>query len=448
LKRLNIAVVGSGISGLSAAWLLSQKHDVTLIEADDRLGGHSHTVDVTVGGEQVAVDTGFIVSNTWTYPNFNALMDYLGQEMTETQMSFSVSMDRGRYEYSGDHLGTLLGRPQQWVDPQHWRLMSDLWRFYRSAEGRIDTLPDKMTLGAFLALEGYGDGFINRHILPIAGAIWSSSNQEIAQFPIKAFLKFFANHKLFILGNRPNWRTVTGGSRNYVRKLVDDAKFSALTSSPVSHILRDALGPTIHLRDGRSERFDQVVIATHGDQALRLLAQPTALERDILRHFNTSRNEVVLHRDRAMMPKTRRFWSGWNYRGQSTAQSSQVAVTYYMNALQKLHSSADHFVTLNADGPIDPSLIDGRYIYRHPIFTPESLAAQTELWSLQGQKRIWFAGAWFGAGFHEDGLQAGLAVAEQLGDMTRPWKVEQPSGRIHVGLPPLPDDAPFVHAAE
>jgi uncharacterized protein len=448
LRRHSIAVIGSGISGLSCAWLLSQKHDVTLIEGDSRLGGHSHTVDVRVGPEKVAVDTGFIVSNTWTYPNFTALMDYLDQEMTETQMSFSVSMDNGRYEYSGDHFGTLLGSSRQWFDPRHWRMMKDLVSFYRGAEAKIADLPDDMTLGQFLAREGYGDGFINRHILPIAGAIWSASNQEIAQYPIKAFLKFFANHKLFILGNRPNWRTVAGGSRNYVRKLREDARFHVLSSTPVVRVERNSFAAKVVLEDGRSADFDHVVIATHGDQALRLLAEPTAEERDILRHFKTSRNEVVLHRDATLMPKTRRFWSGWNYRGNSSGETSHIAVTYYMNALQKLSSPAHHFVTLNTDKTIDPALVDGRYVYRHPVFTPEALAAQKELWSLQGVNRTWFAGAWFGAGFHEDGLQAGLAVAEHLGDMTRPWKVSEPSGRIHVGPAPLPADPPFVQAAE
>lgn len=448
MKKLNIAVIGSGISGLSCAWLLSQKHDVTLIEAESRLGGHSHTVDVAVGGERFAVDTGFIVSNTWTYPNFTALMDYLDQHMTETAMSFSVSMDRGRYEYSGDNLGTLVGTPRQWLDPRHWRMVKNLVHFYRNAEAKMVDLPEDMTLGQFLARENYGDGFINRHILPIAGAIWSASNADIAAYPVKAFLKFFANHKLFILGNRPNWRTVTGGSRNYVDKLVEDARFSVVTSAPVLRVERDVAGATVVLADGGSQRFEQVVIATHGDQALRLLAKPTALERDILRHFQTSRNEVVLHRDPRLMPKSRRFWAGWNYRGQNETEGSRVAVTYHMNALQKLASPAHHFVTLNADAPIDPHLVDGRFVYRHPVFTPAALGAQHELWCLQGRNHTWFAGAWFGAGFHEDGLQAGLAVAEQLGDMTRPWNVAEPSGRIHVGLPPLPNDAPFAHAAE
>ncbi len=448
MKRLNIAVIGSGISGLSAAWLLSQKHDVTLLEAEPRLGGHAHTVGVAVGPRKVAVDTGFIVSNTWTYPNFTALMDYLEQDMTDTEMSFSVSMDNGRYEYAGNHLGTLVGTPRQWFDPRHWRLMKDLVDFYRNAEAKIPSLTDDMTLGQYLAAENYGDGFVDRHILPIAGAIWSVSNAEIAAFPVKAFLKFFANHKLFNLGNRPNWRTVTGGSRSYVSKLVEDARFRAMTSTSVLRVERDVAGATVVMTDGSSQRFEHVVIATHGDQALRLLAKPSGLERDILRNFQTSRNDVVLHRDPTLMPKTRRFWSGWNYRGQNKAQGSRVAVTYYMNVLQKLDSPVEHFVTLNADTPINPNLVDGRYVYRHPIFTPAALSAQQELWSLQGRNHTWFAGAWFGTGFHEDGLQAGLAVAEQLGGLTRPWKVAEPSSRIHVGLPPLPDDAPFAHAAE
>ena len=432
MKKIRIAVVGSGISGLSAAWLLSQRHDVTLLESEARLGGHSHTVTVNDGIRDVAVDTGFIVSNTWTYPNFTALMDYLDVAMTDTAMSFSVSAENGRYEYSGEHLGTLLGTARQWVSPRHWRMMADLVRFYRTAERRAPLLPDSMTLGEFLVLENYGDSFMRRHILPMAGAIWSSTPDEVAAYPLRAFVRFFANHKLFALGNRPDWRTVTGGSQEYVKRLAADSHFSVRLSVPVARIRRERGAALVKLQAGDTLDFDAVVLATHADQALRLLADPSPEERDLLRPFKTSPNRVLLHRDPRLMPRNRRFWSAWNYRGDDSGHDSRLSVTYWMNSLQKLETPDQYFVSLNPQAEPAPELTHGSWLYRHPLFNTETLAAQKELWSLQGLNRTWFCGAWFGAGFHEDGLQAGLAVAEQLGGLSRPWRVTSPSGRIHV----------------
>jgi uncharacterized protein len=448
VKKIRIAVIGSGIAGLSCAWLLSQRHDVTLVEADGRLGGHAHTVDVPTAHGKVAVDTGFIVSNTWTYPNFTALADYLDVDMVNTQMTFSVALDEGRYEYAGKHLGTLLGTRRQWLQPAHWRMMADLVRFYKTAEGKRASLPDDVTLGQFLAREGYGQGFIRHHILPIAGAIWSATPDEIAAYPFSAFVDFFANHKLFVLGNRPDWRTVKGGSRRYVERLAADGRFATRLNSPVAKITRHPGHATVAFADGTAEEFDHVVLATHGDQALRLLADPSARERDLLSPFRTSANRVVLHRDPALMPKTRRFWSAWNYRSGGDEPAPRLDVTYWMNALQKLDGPTQHFVSLNPETEPKPALVDGTYLYRHPIFTSQTLAAQKQLWSLQGVNRTWFCGAWFGAGFHEDGLQAGLAVAEHLGDVARPWSVPDHSGRIHVHAPHVGDPATTVLAAE
>lgn len=448
MKKIRIAVVGSGISGLSAAWLLSQKHDVTLFEADGRLGGHAHTVTVASNGRPLAIDTGFIVSNTWTYPNFTALMDYLGVAMTDTAMSFSVSADRGRYEYSGDHLGTLLGTARQWVSPSHWRMMADLVRFYRTAENLAPQLPDDMTLGQFLHQQGYGEAFMYRHILPMAGAIWSSTPVEVAAYPVRAFIRFFSNHKLFALGNRPEWRTVTGGSQEYVTRLAADSRFASRLATPIRKIRRHSRGADLHLPGGAIETFDAVVLATHADQALALLADPTPQERDLLAPFKTSENRVLLHRDSTLMPRVRRFWSAWNYRGTDGSHDRRLAVTYWMNALQKLDTPVDHFVSLNPQQDPAPHLIDGTWMYRHPLFNAETLAAQKELWSLQGVLRTWYCGAWFGAGFHEDGAQAGLAVAEQLGGLSRPWKVKEPSGRIHLRQPLPPAEPALRLAAE
>jgi uncharacterized protein len=444
----HIAVIGSGISGLSAAWLLSQKHNVTLFEAANRLGGHSNTIDVRLpDGRTLPIDTGFIVSNSWTYPNFTALMDYLDVALIKTKMTFSVTFDGGAYEYSGDHLGTMLGRARQWVSPTHWRLVSDLVRFYKTAEKDAERMPDGLTLEGYLLQNAYSRGFIDRHILPIAGSIWSSGQGDIAKYPFKAFVKFFANHKLFMLGDRPLWQTVKGGARSYVEALAADGKFETVLNTPITSVRRSSDGVTLGLGDGRERRFDHVVIATHGDQALGLLADPSGAETALLSPFCTSRNTAVLHRDKSLMPRGRRFWAAWNYHGDAVDEA-RVAVTYWMNALQHLDSPQEHFVSLNPPRMPDAGKIDQVLTYRHPVFTPETLAAQKQLWSLQGQNRTWFCGAWFGAGFHEDGLQAGLAVAEQLGHLRRPWDVADESSRIYVGPWTAPTPTMPVKAAE
>lgn len=431
MSSLKIAVIGSGISGLSCAWALSQRHDVTLFECDDRIGGHSNTVDVqqTLGGT-VKVDTGFIVHNPQTYPNFVALLAYLDAGYEETEMSFSVSNATGGYEYSGHSVWHLLGKAAQWASPKQWRLLYDLTRFYRTAQNvRVD---DAVTLGEYLRQAGYSQSFINHHILPIAAAIWSSTPDDMAQYPFNAFVRFFANHNLFNLGKRPKWRTVSGGSRSYVEKLVADSKFKVLLGLAVKSIDRQSNHIVVNGPNDYAERFDHVVLATHADQALKLLAKPTTQEYGLLQHFKTSSNRAVLHRDKSLMPKARRFWSSWNYMG---AENGQVSVTYWMNELQNLKSAEQHFVSLNPLVEPDAAKLDGTFIYRHPVFTPETLAAQKNLWSLQGQQNTWFCGAWFGAGFHEDGLQAGLAVAEQLGGVRRPWNVDHESSRIYLGVP-------------
>jgi uncharacterized protein len=448
LPKLKIAVVGSGVSGLSCAWALSQKHDVTLIEADNRIGGHAHTVTVKTSDGPVAVDTGFIVFNTWTYPNFTALMDYLDQAVTPTQMSFAVSADHGRYEYSGHHLGTLFGTSRQWFSPAHWKMMRDLLRFYTKAQSHVAKVKPETSLGQYLSDYGYSESFIQRHILPMSGAIWSATPDQIAAYPFHAFIRFFDNHRLFILGNRPDWHTVTGGSREYITKLIDDAKFTARLNSAVVKLERHADCAELHFADGSSEKYDDVVLATHADTAFKMLAQPTALERKLLSVFKTSANTVYLHRDAKLMPKHKRFWSGWNYRLEAGGNETSPEVTYWMNALQKLSSADQHFVSLNPKTKPAVELVDGTYHYRHPLFDDATMAAQKQLWSLQGVDRVWYCGAWFGSGFHEDGLQAGLAVAEQLGGVRRPWNVENESGRIHLNNAREASPDVLIQAAE
>jgi hypothetical protein len=435
LARLNIAVVGSGISGLSAAWLLSRSHDVTLYEAEDRLGGHSNTVDCGVGGVPVAVDTGFIVYNEATYPNLTALFDLLGVPTADASMGFSVSLAGGRSEYSGNSALKMLGNARNLADLDHWRMLRDLVRFFRSAGSRAKSLGDRVTLGQFAAAEGYSQAFVERHLLPMAGAIWSSAPRQMLDYPARPFLTFFDNHGLLKFVDRPQWRTVVGGSRAYVAKLVADSSAKILPGSAVKSISRAPGRITVCTATGARRDFDHVVIATHADQALGMLTEPTAGERRCLAPFTYARNRAVLHRDETLMPRRRRLWSSWNYLSVKNGTESGCTVTYWMNSLQPLGTPTNFFVTLNPQSEPAAGTIEREFQYEHPIFTPETARMQRELWSLQGQRNTWFCGAYFGAGFHEDGLQAGLAVGEQLGGVKRPWRLADPSSRIHVGPP-------------
>lgn len=432
---LDIAVVGSGISGLSAAWLLSKRHRVTLFEASDRLGGHSNTV-MAAG---VPVDTGFIVFNQSTYPNLTALLHHLDVPTRETIMSFAVSLDHGRLEYSGDLRG-LFAQRRNLVSPRFWSMLRDLVRFYKAAPR---DLPDmgQQGLGAYLDGLGCGPAFRDDHLYPMAAAIWSTPVKDIPHHPAAAFIRFFENHGLLQFRERPVWRTVVGGSREYVQRISAAFAESVRLSSPVKQVRRLADG--VELDAGRGwERFDHVVIAAHADQALAMLADPDDSERALLGAFPYRRNEAVLHSDPALMPRRRKVWSAWNYAAERSSEHHQLSVTYWMNRLQHLPAETDLFVTLNPLIEPDPALVHRREFYDHPVFDAAAGLAQPHLWSLQGRRRTWFCGAWFGAGFHEDGVQAGLAVAEQLGGLRRPWQVENESGRIHVTQPaPVPEPA-------
>jgi hypothetical protein len=422
---LDIAVVGSGISGLSAAWLLSQRHKVTVFEAADRLGGHSNTVEA--GG--VPVDTGFIVFNERTYPNLIALLRHLDVPTQRTVMSFAVSLDRGRLEYAGDLRG-LFAQRRNLVSPRFWSMLRDLARFYKAAPRDLPLMGDQ-GLGSYLDGLGCGAAFRDDHLYPMAAAIWSTPVKDIPFHPAAAFVRFFENHGLLQFRERPVWQTVVGGSREYVQRISAPFADRVRLSSPVHKVRR--LPDGIALDAGRGwERFDQVVIAAHADQALAMLDDPDAEERALLGAFPYRRNEAVLHSDAALMPRRRKVWSAWNYAAQRDATHQELSVTYWMNRLQNLPGDLPLFVTLNPLTEPDPALVHRRDIYHHPVFDAAAGAAQGRLWSLQGRRNTWFCGAWFGAGFHEDGLQAGLAVAEQLGDVRRPWTVENESGRIHV----------------
>lgn len=431
-KKLQIAVVGSGISGLSAAWLLSKHHAVTLFEADARLGGHANTVEA--GG--VPVDTGFIVFNEKNYPNLTALFRHLGVQSEPTEMSFSVSLDGGRFEYSGSGLAGLLAQPSNLARGRFWSMLRDLRRFYRDAPDDIGSLGN-LSLADYLALRGYGAAFRDDHLYPMAAAIWSTPVGDIGAYPARAFIRFFHNHGLLKLSGRPLWRTVRGGSRAYVQRLVEDYQGRIALSRPIARVIRSNLHVELVDAEGRAERFDHVVIATHANQALSMLGEPTSEERKLLGAFGYTQNDAVLHSDESLMPRRRRVWSSWNYLASREAGGARrLSVTYWMNRLQGLATERPLFVTLNPLREPNPASLICRERYAHPRFDAGAMQAQEQLWGLQGARRTWFCGAYFGAGFHEDGLQAGLAVAEALGGVRRPWRVRDESGRIVISGAP------------
>ncbi|SMQ85611.1 Predicted NAD/FAD-binding protein [Devosia lucknowensis] len=429
--RQRIAVVGSGVSGLSAAWLLSQSHDVVLYEADDRIGGHANTVEVEGTG---GVDTGFIVYNDKNYPNFKAMLEHLGVANNATEMSFAASLDQGNFEYCGEGLSGMLAQRLNAFRPRFWNLFRDLLRFYREAPSVLHQPEMRgLTLDEYLRQQRYSASFVDDHLLPMAAAIWSSSAEDIRAYPLLAFVRFFESHGLLQLWERPQWRTVKGGSRSYVKALLDGFSGQVRLSSPIARVVRDDTGATLFTRDGQSDRFDAVLIATHADQALAMLENPSDAERGLLGAFTYTKNTAVLHADPAFMPRRRRVWCCWNYISmEHLGEEQQLCVSYWMNALQGF-KGRDLFVTLNP--PTDPREEIARFEYTHPLFDTAAIHAQDNLWQIQGQNRTWFAGAHFGRGFHEDGLQAGLAAAEAMGSLPRPWTVANPSGRITLAPP-------------
>ncbi len=429
--KKNIAVIGAGISGLAAAWLLSRHHRVTLLEAQDRFGGHSNTVDIGGRSGSIPVDTGFIVYNLASYPNLIAMFEHLSVPTAKSDMSFAVSMEDGGYEYAGSSISTVFGQLANIGRIRHWRMVRDTLRFYREAtELLVQGGHHDETIGAYLKRKGYSSDFVGRHIQPMASAIWSTPSSQMLDFPAGAFARFFANHGLLTLRDRPEWRTVLGGSREYVRRLLDDTPAERTVGVPVRKVFRHSGGVRVVTDDGPSD-FDACVIATHADEALKLLGDADAHEKELLRHFSYTKNTAVLHRDGAMMPRRQRLWSSWNYIGRETTRETPACVTYWMNNLQPLGGDAPNlFVSLNPDLDIAPSKIEATFDYAHPMFDCNAMRSQRSLWKLQGRRKTWFCGSYFGYGFHEDGLQAGLAVAEDIGGVRRPWSVAHESDRL------------------
>lgn len=432
-----IAVIGGGIAGLSAAWLLSHRHQVTLFEADHRLGGHANTVMAPGRKGPVPVDTGFIVYNEPNYPNFTALLAHLGVPSRPADMALSVSLDDGAFEYSS---GALFAQRRNLFSARYWAMLRDVTRFYRHGPKDLASLEAPLTsLEAYLEEKGYCQAFRDDHLLPQAAAIWSTPLLAITEYPAAALIRFFQNHGMMSVFGRGKWRTVAGGSRAYVSGLAEAFQGEARTGARIAGVRRDAAGVEVRETGGGIHRFDQVVMAVHGDTALSLLESPSALERRLLQAFRYTRNHAVLHTDPALMPRRRAAWTSWNHIGRRD-DPAQGCVTYWMTRLQSIKDAPDLFVTLNPTRPIAPEAVIHTDVYDHPLFDAGAIAAQRELWRLQGAQRTWFCGSYFGHGFHEDALQSGLAAAEALGGVRRPWEVEDESGRIHLA-PQTPEEA-------
>ncbi|WP_416877016.1 NAD(P)/FAD-dependent oxidoreductase [Litorimonas sp.] len=427
ISRQRIAIIGSGISGLSAAWLLHPHHDITVYEANDYIGGHSHTVDIETGGKTLPVDTGFIVYNNRNYPNLSALFETLGVPTWETDMSFGASLNDGALEYAGGTKGGLFAQKSNLLRPRYWSMLRELMRFYKNADRyRLEPEFASLPLRSLLQNEHYSDAFIEDHLAPMGAAIWSSDSQEILDFPAQSFMRFFHNHGLDRLNDAPVWRTVKGGSREYVKKLCAGFTDKIRLSEPVQLVE----GRTIITKSDK-QTFDHILFACHSDQALTLLQTPDSEQGRILSAMRYRPNDVVLHHDENLMPKRKKAWASWNYLSRDDAQGPP-AVSYWMNRLQHVPTDTPVIVTLNPDRHINPSKIWAKFSYDHPVFDMAAEEAKSDIWTVQGQNGYWFAGAYLGDGFHEDGIQAGLFAAEQIGGIKRPWEKPGQTARLRL----------------
>ncbi|MCC5881817.1 MAG: FAD-dependent oxidoreductase [Halomonas sp.] len=417
LPAQRIAVVGSGISGMAAAWYLSVRHQVTLFEATDRLGGHTATVDVEIDRCRYAIDTGFIVFNDWTYPHFQRLLKELGVAVQPTEMSFSVHETQRDFEYNGHSLGSLFAQRRNLVSPRFHRLLADILRFNRLATADLKNgrLPETLTLAEYLTTNGFGVDFQRRYLLPMGAAIWSASLGNMGGMPALFFVRFFHHHGLLSVRHRPQWYTLVGGSRAYIPRLTAPYAERIRLATPVRSIRRTGSGVMLTTSAGR-EHFDQVVLACHADQALRLLDDASPVERQVLSALPYGDNEVVLHTDTQLLPRRRRAWASWNYRLDGRDDEARASVTYHMNMLQRLEAPHTFCVTLNDSAAIDPRKILGHFRYAHPQFSLAGQQAQArhgEISSVSG--RTHFCGAYWRNGFHEDGVWSALRVANALG---------------------------------
>ena len=420
--KQRIAVVGSGIAGTSIAWMLRKRFAVSLFERNDYFGGHTHTIAIDEDGSSVPVDTGFIVYNEPNYPHLTGLFDILGIKTRDTEMSFAASVGDSRIEYAGSDLDTLFAQRRNLINPGFLGMVWDILRFNRLCKKRLHTSSfGDLTIGDLLRHERLGNRFRDHYLLPMAAAIWSCPPRTMLDFPASSFARFFENHGLLDLKDRPQWKTVRGGSHTYLNRMLGDLGPGVRCADPVTTVIRTGGEIEIALASGERLGFDQVVLACHADEALELLGDPLPTEQQVLSQFQYQPNRAFLHMDEALMPRSRRVWSSWNYlASQRENQVDAVSVTYWMNRLQGLKSAKNYFVSLNPLHEPRPESLVAEMTYHHPVFDTDAIKAQRRLPEIQGRDRIWYTGSYFGYGFHEDALRASVELAERFG-VRAPW---------------------------
>ena len=414
---MKIGVIGSGVSGLVSALTLQERFEVSLFEKNSKLGGHSNTVTIEQENKKYSVETGFIVLNDKNYPIFTSLLKHLNIGVNNSSMSFSVSVDKGQFEYSSSYIG-LLGQTKNIIDPKYWGMLRDINYFYTNALKDVKDCPDNETLGQFLKRFNYSNKFIDYHLVPMTASIWSCPTKSILNFPIKSLLVFFENHKLLNIYNRPKWSTVNKGSREYVKKIQSLLKGKIYTNAKVNKISKSKEGIRVHYQDG-IKTFDKVILACHADQSSEILIENFSEEANLLKDFKYQKNTSILHSDVNFMPKRKSVWSSWNYITE-TGNSGNLSITYWMNELQGINSSKPILLSLNPKILPNPDLIYGQYSYSHPILDNNAINIQKKLSSIQGKNNLWFCGAWTGFGFHEDGVKSAVEIANSH-NIDLPW---------------------------
>lgn len=414
---MKIGVIGSGVSGLVSALTLQERFEVSLFEKNSKLGGHSNTVTIEQENKKYSVETGFIVLNDKNYPIFTSLLKHLNIGVNNSSMSFSVSVDKGQFEYSSSYIG-LLGQTKNIIDPKYWGMLRDINYFYTNALKDVKDCPDNETLGQFLKRFNYSNKFIDYHLVPMTASIWSCPTKSILNFPIKSLLVFFENHKLLNIYNRPKWSTVNKGSREYVKKIQSLLKGKIYTNAKVNKISKSKEGIRVHYQDG-IKTFDKVILACHADQSSEILIENFSEEANLLKDFKYQKNTSILHSDINFMPKRKSVWSSWNYITE-TGNSGNLSITYWMNELQGINSPKPILLSLNPKILPNPDLIYGQYSYSHPILDNNAINIQKKLSSIQGKNNLWFCGAWTGFGFHEDGVKSAVEIANSH-NIDLPW---------------------------
>lgn len=419
-----IAIIGSGISGLGAAYLLNQRHEVTVYEKADRIGGHSRTVTVDYSGETIAVDTGFIVFNEKNYPQLSAMFRHLNVPVHKSDMTFAASIRDGWLEWGAKDINAVFGQRRNLLRPSFARLIRDVFKFNAQAQDAVARHPD-LTLDGLVARLGLSDWFRRFYLLPMSAAIWSCPPREMLRFPARTLVGFMANHHLLSASGQPQWYTVTGGSQEYVKRLTKSVAHRIRVGCGASTVTRGAQGVSVLDTTGERRNYDHVVFANHGDETLRLLADASTQERDVLSAFRYQKNVAVLHRDSSVMPKSKRCWASWNYTSDGDIGDPALSVTYWMNLLQGIPDKTPLFVTLNPKTHIAPEKVFDSHEFDHPVFDHAAIAAQERVQAMQGARNTWFCGAHLRNGFHEDGLASAVHVAHLFGAET-PWQAPRP----------------------